>query len=259
MDNEETMVEMNDGFEAADTPEGEVIEETGEPEDESLESLTDEAEDTGEQAEEQPVKQGTSEPGYVQRRIEKAVAKALAAERENIRAEYEQRFAPLQERMIEMDAKDLVASGKVKDLETARELVRYRMGQPKAAEPEAEPQQRNAKGQYAPKADPVQEAQINLLANQANKIKAKTGVDVIAIMDSDPNIKNGITSGEMDFYDVLEQYQKAPAQAKKKAPAPMRSPNGATAHTPNAIENMTDDQFRRMDKKISEGARYKIT
>ena len=255
MDNEETMVEMNDGFEAADTPEGEIIEETGEPE-ESVESFA-EAEEESAKADEQPVKQGTSEPGYVQKRIDKAVARALAAERENIRAEYEQQFAPLKERLIEMDARDLVQRGVVKDMETAKELVRYRQGQPRQEqEPASQPRQQN--GQYAQKSDPVQEAQINLLTQQAVKIRNRTGVDVIAIMDSDPDIKDGIVSGEIDFYDVLEKAQKEPAQAKRKAPAPMRSPNGATGHSPNAIESMSDEQFRRMEKKISEGARYAL-
>ena len=256
MDNEETMVEMNDVSQADDTPvEGIIEEEAGEPE-ESVEAFSEEEGESA-KAEEQPVKQGTSEPGYVQKRIDKAVARALAAERENIRAEYEQRFAPLQERMIEMDARDLVASGKVKDLETARELVRFRQNMPQSQPKAEQPRQQN--GQFAQKADPVQEAQINLLTQQAVKIKNRTGVDVIAIMDSDPAIKDAITSGEMDFYDVLEQQQKHPAQAKRKAPAPMRSPNGATAHSPNAIEAMSDEQFRRMEKKISEGARYKLT
>jgi len=134
--------------------------------------------------------------------------------------------------------------------------VRFRQNMPQSQPKAEQPRQQN--GQYAQKADPVQEAQINLLTQQAVKIKNRTGVDVIAIMDSDPEIKDGITSGEIDFYDVLEKAQKEPAQVRKKAPAPMRSPNGATGHSPNAIESMSDEQFRRMEKKISEGARYAL-
>ena len=256
MENEETMVEMNDDFEAADTPEEGVIEEEmGEPE-EDLDSFTDE--EAKAPAAEPEQAQGTSEPGWFKSRWNKEVSKLSEQIRGEVRAEYEQKMAPLMDRLIEMDAKDLVASGKVKDLETARELVRYRQGQPKAEPQTAETQPRNSNGQYAPKEDPVQQAQINMLVNQAEKIKNRTGVDVIAIMDSDPEIKAKIVSGEMDFYDVLEEQKSKPA-AKKKAPAPMRSPNGATAHTPNAIENMSDEQFRRFEKKISEGARYKLS
>lgn len=252
MDNEETMVEMNDDFEAADTPEGEVIEETDESE-QSLDSLTGDGDESNAEPEQS---QGTSEPGWFKSRWNKEVGKLSEQIRSEVRAEYDQKMAPLMERLIEMDAKDLVASGKVKDLETARELVRYRQGQPKA-EPQTAEQPRNSNGQYAPKEDPVQQAQINLLVNQAEKIKARTGVDVIAIMDSDPEIKSKIVSGEMDFYDVLEEQKSKPA-TRKKAPAPMRSPNGAAAHSPNAIENMTDEQFRRMEDKISKGARYSL-
>ena len=254
MDNEETMVEMDD-FQADDTPDGEIIEETDESE-ESLESLTEE-EDEGGQAEEQPKSQGTSEPGYVQRRIEKAVAKALAAERENIRAEYEQRFAPLQERLIEMDARELVQQGVVKDLETAKELVRYRQGQTASPQAPAE-QPRNSNGQFAPKEDPVMNAQIDMLAHQADTIRDEYGIDVIKVFSENPDIKQKVISGEMDFYDVARMMQKQQGGSRKKAPAPMRSPNGAAAHSPNAIENMTDEQFRRMEEKISKGARYAL-
>lgn len=246
------MVEMNDGLEAADTPVGEIIEEVGDPE-ESIESVAEEDANTPSAEPEQA--QGTSEPGWFKTRWNKEVSKLSEQIRGEVRAEYDQKMAPLMERLVEMDARDLVASGKVKDLETAKELVRYRNNQPQMQTQAEQP--RNANGQYAPKNNPVQEAQINLLTQQAQKIKAKTGVDVIAVMDSDPEIKSKIVSGEMDFYDVLEQQQSKPA-VKKKAPSPMRSPNGAAAHSPNAIENMTDEQFKRMEDKISKGARYAL-
>ena len=55
--------------------------------------------------------------------------KALAKERESIRAEMEAQYAPIRERLLDMDAQDLVRRGVVKDIETAKELVRYRQGQ----------------------------------------------------------------------------------------------------------------------------------
>ena len=60
----------------------------------------------------------------------------------------------------------------------------------------------------------------------------------------------------MDFYDVAEQMKKAP---KKKPPAPMRSPNGASGQNPNAIESMSDDAFRRLEKRIQNGERFRLS
>ena len=258
MDNEETMVEQNDDFNAADTQDEEIIEEQDESE--SLDSVM---EDEGDTAEEEPAKkdsQGTGEPGWFQKRWSKEVGKLSAQIREEVRSEYEAKFAPIQERLLEMDAKELVASGKVKDLDTARELVRYRQGQaqpaPKAEQPRGD-DGRFASKQEAPKNDPVTQAKIDMLSKQADKIKEKTGIDVIEIFSNDEDIKQKVVSGEMDFYDVAEQAKEKPQQ-RKRAPAPMRSPNGATGHSPNAIENMSDEQFRRLEKRISEGARYAL-
>jgi hypothetical protein len=38
----------------------------------------------------------------------------------------------------------------------------------------------------------------------------------------------------------------------------MRSPNGANAMNPNAITSMSDEMFDKMEKRISEGARYTL-
>ena len=251
MDFEETMNNGEDTELAEDLLLDEVVEDSeDEGPEESLESITDE----GQAAEEQESpkgKQGTGEPGYVAGRIAKAVEKAVA----QVTAQYEAQMAPIRERLMEMDAKELVASGKVKDLETAKELVRYRQGQPAQAKPaETAEQPRQSNGQYAPKKDPVIEAQINLLAKQAEKIKAKTGLDVIEVMNNDPEIKNKITSGEMDFYDVAEQMK---GQTKKKPPAPMRSPNGVNGQIKGTIMSMSDKQFEQLEKRVREGARFR--
>ena len=248
---EEAMNNGEDTELAEDLLLDEVVEDSeDEGPEESLESITDE----GQAAEEQEPpkgKQGTGEPGYVAGRIAKAVEKAVA----QVTAQYEAQMAPIRERLLEMDAKDLVASGKVKDLETAKELVRYRQGQPAQAKPaETAEQPRQANGQFAPKSDPVIEAQINLLAKQAEKIKAKTGLDVIEAMNNDPEIKKKITSGEMDFYEVAEQMQ---SQQKRKPPAPMRSPNGVNGQIKGTIMSMSDKQFEQLEKRVREGARFR--
>lgn len=253
MDLDETMVDQVDDAAADDTLEDDIVEETDESE-ESLDSLNEEG-----QPEAEPQKtetQGTSEPGWIKQRVEKAVQKALNQERENLRAEYDAKYAPLMQRMLEMDAQELVKSGKVKDIETARELVRYRNGQPSAptAAPQAE-KPRNDKGQYVARDEIETQARISILRHQADKIKAAGGPDVIAEFNGNDEVRKKIVSGEMDFYDVAEQMKNQP---KRKPPSPVRSPNGASGKNPNAIDSMSDEQFDRMEKRIKEGARYSL-
>lgn len=260
MDYEENTVDTGTGMDEAATADDmlsdEVVEEVEEPA-ETLDSLTEEDED--QPAEEQePQTQGTSEPGYVQKRIDKALAREKENMRADIMAEVEARYAPIMERLLEMDAQELVRKGEVKNLELAKELLRYRQGNPAPQAPVREEQPRNENGQYAPKNDPVTEAKIDILANQVDKIREKTGLDVMELFNTDKEIKEKVISGEMDFYDVAEMMQKQPSSGKRRPPAPTRSSNGASGQTPNAIENMTDEQFARMERKIREGARFAL-
>lgn len=249
MDYEETMVdELDTEVEDIELPE-EMIEEE-EDNSESIDALEENP-----PAEEQPESKGTSEPGYVQKRIDRA----LARERDNIKAELkaemEAQYAPIRERLFEMDAQELLRKGVVKDIDTARELVRYRNGvQPQQpVEQPAQPRQTN--GQFAPKEDPATSARIDMLSHQADAIRAKTGVDVIDVFSKNEDIKQKIISGEMDFYDLAEQLK---AQPKRKPPAPTRSPNGASGANHNAIDSMSDEMFDRLEKRIKEGARYSL-
>jgi hypothetical protein len=255
MDLEETMVEETvDSAEVDDTlPEG-IIEETDESEEISesdLEEETEQSADDEQQTEEPKAK----EPGYIKGRIEKAVAKAVAETEARMQAMFDRQMAPFREKMMEEEAQELVRSRKVADIETARELVRLRQGQPAQDKAEQPAQPRNSQGQFAPKEDPVTTARINMLAHQADRIKEARGIDVIGEFNKNPKIKEKVISGEMDFYDVAEVMSKAKA---KKPPAPMRSPNGATGGTPlNAISQMTDEQFERLEKRIQGGARIR--
>lgn len=244
MEQNENMVQ-DENFESEDLLMEEIVEE---PQDDSL-SLE---EALGEQpVQEQNGNQKTQsagepkEPGYVQNRINKAVEKAVSA----VRNEYEAKLAPLMEHMLNTEAQELVRSGKVKDLETAKELVRYRQGQPQAAEPQ---QPRNERGQFASaqnSVDPATQARISMLQHQADRIKAQGGPDVISAFQNDPEIKEKLVSGEWDFYDVADSISKT----RKKTPAPMRSPNGASSN-PRAIdfENMSSEQFKKLEKRIQE-------
>jgi len=243
---DETMVN-----EAAETEEEELQEEVVEESEDDSEALEAAiAEDSNQSEEEQTPSQGTrQEPGYVKSRIEKAVARAVAETEARMQANFDRQLAPYREQMITMEAQDLVRSGKVKDLETAKELVRYRQNAPQAA-PEATPQ-----NEPSNERDPETSARIDLLSHQADRIKEKTGLDVISVFMNDEDVKARIVSGEWDFYDVAEAMQKP----KKKAPSPMRSPNGASGFQPNAIDSMTDEQFERMEKNIkNKGARYRL-
>ena len=94
-----------------------------------------------------------------------------------------------------------------------------------------------------------------MLQHQANRIKANGGPDVIDEFKTNPEIRQKVINGEMDFYEVAEQMRSSP---KRKAPSPMRSPNGASGAQKTAIDNMTDEQFARLEKRISEGARYSL-
>ncbi|MBQ2528345.1 MAG: hypothetical protein II544_06295 [Spirochaetales bacterium] len=237
MDFEETM----------DNEELDLSEEVVEEPEEEAEELPAE-DDVPEQPEEPKAK---DEPGYVQKRIDKALARERDSMRAAIMAEIEAQYAPIKERLLEMDAQELVRTGQVKDIEIAKELIRLRNGQPVREE---NPQPREANGQFAPKEDPATMARIDMLKHQANRIKAQGGPDVIAEWNSNEEIKKAVINGEMDFYDVAEQMSKP----RKRPPSPMRSPNGANAMNPNAITSMSDEMFDKMDKRISEGARYKL-
>lgn len=244
---DETMVEETFDDEADDTLEEEIEEEDESEED--LDSIPDEEE----QDEEPPAQEQPSEPGWIKQRVNKAVQKAVAETEARMQAMFDQQMAPIRAKMMEDEAQELVRTRKVSDIETARELVRLRQGQP--AQQAAEPQPRNEQGQYAPREDPVITTRINMLAHQADTIKNETGVDVVDVFLNDDDIQEAVKNGEMDFYDVARMLEQ---QNNRRPPSPMRSPNGASGVAHNAITTMSDEQFRRMEKRIAEGARYTL-
>lgn len=197
-----------------------------------------------------------TEPGWIKKRVGAAVDKAIRETEQRIRAEYDAKLAPLMERMLEQDARVLVENGTVKDLETAKELVRYRQGRP---QPVTEEQPRNEKGQFAPKNDSAASAAdtaADFLARQAQKVKNQKGVDVMAEFNSNEETRQKVLSGEWDFYDVYESMQEK--KDRRKAPAPMRSSNGASGAEKSTIASMTDEQFERLDRRLDEGTRFKV-
>lgn len=258
MNPEETMVENEQFDDTAtdDTLQESVIEEP----DESEEFLPspEEEEDAPAGESKQTQQQGTSEPGWIKQRVNKAVEKAVAATEARMRAEFDKQMAPIREKLLNDEANELVRTGQVKDLETAKELVRYRQGasaQSPAPEKSKE-QPRNAQGQFAPKEDPATSARIGMLQHQADRIKSSGGPDVIEAFRNDKEIQQAVISGEMDFYDVAEQLKAKPAQ--RKPPAPTRASNGVNGVGPDSIWAMTDEQFAKMDKRLDEGVRFTI-
>ena len=165
-------------------------------------------------------------------------------------AEIEAQYAPIRERLLEMDAQELVRTGQVKDLQLAKELLQLRQG----IAPE-QPQPRSANGQFAAKEDPIVGARIEMLRHQREVIQKEMGIDPADGFNADDKIKKKVINGEMDFYDVAKQMK---GSKKKTPPSPMRSPNGANAMNPNAIDNMSDAAFEKMEKRIKEGARYTL-
>lgn len=255
MNPEETMVENEFEDTAADDAlqEG-VIEET----DESVENLDSFMEDEGKPAEEnqQTQPQGTSEPGWIRKRVDKAVQKAVAETEARMRSEFDAQMAPIREKLLNDEAKALVDQGEFKTLERAKEYLQLKQGQPVVTPEQPKPQQpRNEQGQFTQRSDPATTARIDMLNHQADRIRASGGPDVIAAFKNDPEIKMAVISGEMDFYDVAEQLRQP---SRRNPPAPMRSPNGVNGVGPDSIWAMSDEQFARMDKKLDEGVRFTI-
>lgn len=253
MEVNETMVEQDNAEENLDDLPEDIVETEEEPE-ESLDSVVSEDEPAEEPKEPEPQ---ATEPGWIKQRVNKAVQKAVAETEARMQAMFEQQMAPIRKKMMEDEAQELVRSRKVADIETARELVRLRNGQPEAPQAPKQEQPRQANGQFAPKEDPATTARIEMLRHQADRIKGSGGPDVIAEFNSNAEIKQKIISGEMDFYDVADYLKQK--RSKRRPPSPMRSPNGASGNNPNAIDSMSDEQFDRMERNIKEkGARYSL-
>ena len=168
MDPNETMVEEFDDTATDDTSIEGIAEETDESE-EPFESLTGDEEQAAEEQTETAPK--AKEPGYVQKRIEKAVAKALAQQQ----AEFDRQMAPIREKMLNDEAQALVKSGEFKSLERAKEYLQLKQGLPVTANVGDNEQPRNSNGQFAQKDDPGTTARIKMLTHQADRIKASGG------------------------------------------------------------------------------------
>ena len=234
------------------TPE-EILSEDGEQPEEvpaETEELEDEQSESGEEQTDDG-KGDKPEPGYVKGRIEKAVNRAIEQVNAQWQAKFDAVIKPLEEKMMEDEAQELVRSRKVGDIETARELVRYRKGQPAQQPSVPQEQPRQANGQFASKEQPDDTATASsYLAGQAGRIKAETGIDVMKVFNSNAEIRNKVLNGEMDFRDVANQIK---ANQRKRPPSPTRSPNGVNGQINNPIMQMSDEQFDRLVERVRRG------
>ena len=196
------------------------------------------------------------EPGWIKGRINKAVEKAVAETEARLTKHYEEMLAPIRESVFERQAQELVDSGEFKSLEIAKEYLSLKGGMPlpKQQEQQNTKPERDANGRFtssnAP--DPAVNVRADMLAKQAQKIKANYGVDVMAAFKDDPDVKQKIISGEWDFYDVAESLSES---RSNRPTAPVRSANGSGVSS-SSIADMTDAQFRKLQENLSMGRRY---
>lgn len=187
------------------------------------------------------------EPGWIRGRIDKAVSKALQEQETRLRAEFDSILNPIRESVLDRQAEDLVAEGEFKSKERALEYLKLKGGI-SLETPQEQP--RNAQGQFVSPNQQEVDFKAQLLANQAAKIKAKSGVDVMAYFNQNDNIRTQVLSGQMDFYDVLET-----VQSRQNVPAPIRQSNGANVGSVS-VANMTDAQFKKLQENLARGIVY---
>lgn len=212
-------------------------------------------------AEQQPKAQPAStevpqqEPGWYQGRMQKERAR-WDAEHQAAMAEMTSKQNALLERIIARDAQDLVSSGEFKSLERATEYLRMKEGLPVNQE---QPQPRDAQGRFVaqPPAGPDQTMQqrAQALVNQAESLTRATGVDVMNIYNTNPEVKQKVLSGEWDFADVLKNGGFLQQQAAKPhMPSAVRSANGVAIGQTN-IGGMTQGQFDTMNAFLAKGGK----
>jgi len=240
-----------------------------EPQATPISTMVEEAAETkpaseGDQGGQQPP---ATEPGWIKGRVEKAVRKAVQETEQRMTAQFQATLAPLYESMMERQADDLVRSGEFRSKETALEYVRMKNGQP-ATPPAQQTQQqpaRDAQGRFTAQQEPQAEGQSNpvakaradLLAHQAEKIKANRGLDVMQAFNANPEYKQKVLSGEWDFYEVADAMQQEGGN-RRTPPSPMRSPNGVTPGKFD-VANMSDAQFAKLQAALASGKVFDAT
>lgn len=203
------------------------------------------------------VPSGQKEPGYVQKRIDKALKKQAEEMNAQFNARLEAELAPFREERFERQADELVRSGDFKSRELALEYVKLKGG----VSPVQEKPASNGQNTPANGGEEAAKAKAQELYNQAKAIKRYTGVDVMAIYNNDPSVKENILSGKWDFDDVynFSKGRTAPDtddgdSTGRRAPAAVRSSNGVNLGGVN-ISKMSHSQFAKIDEFLEQGGK----
>lgn len=106
--------------------------------------------------------------------------------------------------------------------------------------------------QPAPIQQPEENMQLKLraqeLITQARTIWAVTQTDVMALYNTDPEVRTRILHGEWDFIDVWKQMK--PVQTP---PVPVRTANGGVGAM--NIGGMNEQQFDKLNEMLKRGAK----
>lgn len=206
----------------------------------------------------QPAQPQQQEPGWFKGRMEKERAK-WESDRQAEMTRMEERQNALLERIIARDAQDLVDSGEFKSLERATEYLRMKEGLPVNQQPSQTTQQpRDAQGRFTQQIPqdpgPAKAAQQRAqeLVNQAESLRRATGVDVMAIYNTNQQARDMILSGGKDFVDVLQAFGNPEKQ--QHVPISVRAANGVAVGQ-TQIGKMTDTQFATMNDFLSKGGK----
>ena len=204
------------------------------------------------------------EPGWFQGRLQKERAK-WDAERQAELAPMIERQTALLERVIAQDAQALVSSGEFKSIERATEYLRMKEGLPLTQQPQqpAQIQPRDAQGRFvapqqAPAIDPATQQRAAVLIAQAETIKATTGFDVMQIYNTNPEVKQKVINGEMDFNAVFKAHGNIQHPAVRHVPAPVRSSNGVALGDVN-IRSMSEKEFASLNDFLSRNGKVNMS
>ena len=90
------------------------------------------------------------------------------------------------------------------------------------------------------------------LITQARTIRAIANVDVLALYNTDVEVRSHILNGEWDFIDVYKRMK--PMQTP---PAPMRSANGGAGVM--SINAMDENQFDKLNAMLKKGMKVDMS
>ncbi len=91
------------------------------------------------------------------------------------------------------------------------------------------------------------------LITQAQTIQRITQVDVLALYNTDVDVRTAVLQGQMDFVDVYKTMKPA-----SPAPAPVRSANGGANPGGVNVSAMTDNQFERLNQLLKKGGKVDL-